>query len=129
MIFIGIALMVMVMSVQCFTLTYRINGINRTLLETPISLFETSIPVIQDEGEFEAYFNKSELKKQLTYYYDTSLTKYVTDYQISYLFSKSGTAIYCLASKCDAIEIRIRAKIIYFTNYSKSMRFEIRRVN
>lgn len=129
MIFIGIALMVMVMSVQCFTLTYRINGINRTLLETPVSLFETSIPVIQDEGEFEAYFNKSELKKQLTYYYDTSLTKYVTDYQISYLFSKAGSPIYCLASKCDAIEIKIKAKIIYFTNYTKSMRFEIRRVN
>lgn len=129
MIFIGIALMVMVMSVQCFTLTYRINGINRTLLETPISLFETSIPVIQDEGEFKAYFDKSELKKQLTYYYDISLTKYVTDYQISYLYSKAGTHIYCLASKCDAIEIKIKAKIIYFTNYTKSMRFEIRRVN
>ena len=127
MICIGIALMVMVMSVQCFTVTYRLNGINRTLLQTPISLFEVAIPLVQDDGEFIAYFNKTELKNNLTYYYNTNLSKYVTNYRITYYFSKTGTTSYCATSKCDAVEVRISTPIIFQTRYQKSMRFEIRR--
>ncbi len=125
MIIIAIALLVMVMSVQCFSVTYRINGINRTLLETPISLFEVAIPLIQDD-EFIAYFDKDELTKNLTYYYDNKLPKYSSDYTINYYFSKTGETSYCLGKMCNAIEIRIRAKIIFLTNYDKSMRFEVR---
>lgn len=129
MINIGIALMIMVMSVQCFTVTYRINGINRTLIETPTSLFEVSIPIIQDDGEYAAYYDKDKLKTSLTHYYDDKLKEYSSNYHIFYYYTNVGSTSICLLGKCDAIEITIRAKIIFLSEYSKTMRFEIRRAH
>lgn len=129
MILIGIALMIMILSVQCFTVTYRINGINRTLLETPTSLFEVSIPIVQDNGEFVPYFDKEKLIKKLTYYYDSKLPEYTSDYQVSYYYTNVGSSSLCLLPRCDAIEITIRAKIIFLSEYNKTMRFEIRRAS
>ena len=129
MINIGIALMVMVMSVQCFSISYRLNGINRAFLETPISLFQVAIPIITNNDEYIAYFDKDELIENLTYYYDTNIRKYSNDYSLYYYFSNVGESSVCLSKICDAIEIKLTARIIFSTTYSKTLRFEIRRAN
>lgn len=128
MIFVGIGLLVMVLSVQCFSITYRLTGINRTLLETPISLFEVAVPLLNESGEYEAYFDSSKLESNLTYYFDSKIPKYTSDYHVYYYYSKVGTSSFCVTGKCNAIEVTLKAKIIFNTNYMKTMRFEIRRM-
>ena len=125
MINIGLAIMVMVMSFQCFTITYRLNGINRTLYDIPLSIFEVSIPLVHEE-EIVIYFDKDYLTNQLTYYFDNKLPFYTDDYQVTYYFTNTGDEAMCLIETCTAIEITLDAEIVFFTRYHKTARYEIR---
>ena len=126
MINIGIALLVMVMSFQCFTITYRLNGINRTLLEIPLSIFEIAGPLVQENNDIVVYFDKDFLVSELTYYFDNKLPFYSSDYQLNYYFSTTGESSMCLEKYCTAIEINLDAEIIFLTRYKKTVRYEIR---
>lgn len=129
MINIGIALMVMVMSFQCFTITYRLNGINRTLYDIPLSIFEVSIPLAQDADEIVIYFDKDYLINQLTYYFDNKLPFYTDDYSLTYYFTNTYDEAMCLSETCTAIEITLEAEILFLTRYHKTARYEIREGN
>lgn len=123
---IGIALLVMIMSFHCFTITYRLNGINRTLLEIPLSLFEVAIPLVNINEEEGLYFDKDYLVDELTYYFDSKLPYFTDNYTINYYFSKTGEDSYCLDDQCTAIEINLVAEIVFFTEYNQTARYEIR---
>lgn len=123
---IGIALIVMIMAINCFTLTYRLNGINRTLLDTPISLFEVAVPTVQEQDEIVMYFDRDQLVENLTYYYDSKLVDFVDDYTINYYFSNVGSDAVCTTDYCDAVEVNISANVVFSVRYNKTMRFEIR---
>ena len=58
-----ISLTIAVMSLHFFTVTYRLNGINRSLYNIPISIFESSIPLLQDTESFEPYYDKDKLEE------------------------------------------------------------------
>ena len=90
MINIGIALLVVILSFQCFTITYRLNGINRTLLEIPLSIFEVAIPLVREDDETTLYYDKDYLINELTYYFDNKLPFYTDDYDVKYYFSNTG---------------------------------------
>ena len=126
MINIYLSVFVMVLSFNCFTFTYRYNGINRTFMEMPRSLLETSIPLVDDDEEFIVHFYKEELIDKLTYYFDTHLDKYTDDYQVNYYFSNTGDESLCLTHFCTAVEINLKAKVLFFSEYDKTMRYEIR---
>ena len=126
MINIGLALLVVVLSFQCFTITYRLNGINRTLLEIPLSIFEVAIPLVQEDETVTLYFDKDYLINELTYYFDNKLPFYTDNYQTNYYFSNTGDSSMCLDNTCSAIEITLIADIIFFTQYHKTARYEIR---
>ena len=121
-----IALVVMILSFQCFTITYRLNGINRILFEIPLSIFEVSIPLVQEEDDITIYFAKEELIKELNYYFDTKLPLYTDQYQIDYYFTKTGDSSMCLDNHCTAIEISLSANIVFFSQYQNMARYEIR---
>ncbi len=121
-----LSVFIMVLSFNCFTFTYRYNGINRTMMELPRSLLETSIPLVGEEEKVNIHFAKEELIKNLTYYFDNQLVKYTTDYTLDYYFSNTGDESMCLDDYCTAIEITLKAKVIFFSEYSKTMRYEIR---
>lgn len=123
---VGIALIVMVMAINCFTLTFRLNGINRTLLDTPISLFEVAVPTVQETDEIVMYFDRDKLIDSLTYYYDSKLVEYVDEYTINYYFSNVGEEAICTTDYCDAVEVNISANVVFNVYYNKTMRFEIR---
>ena len=126
MINIYLSVFVMVLSFNCFTFTYRYNGINRTFMEMPRSLLETSIPLVDDDEELIVHFYKEELIDKLTYYFDTHLDKYTDDYQVNYYFSNTGDESLCLTHFCTAVEINLKAKVLFFSEYDKTMRYEIR---
>ena len=55
-----------ILSLQFFTFTYRINGINRIVYNIPISIFEAAIPLVQDSNAPKMYFDKQYLSSELT---------------------------------------------------------------
>lgn len=126
MINIYLSIFVMVISFNCFTFTYRYNGINRTLKELPRSLLETSIPLIEEDDDLYIHFAKEELTNKLTYYFDSHLDKYTDDYTLNYYFTYTDEEAMCLDEYCTAVEINLKAKVLFFSNYDKTMRYEIR---
>ena len=126
---IGIAIIVMVMAVNCFTITYKLNGINRTLLDTPISLLEVAVPTVQESEEIAMYFDRDKLINNLTYYYDSKLVDFSNSYTLNYYFTNMGSDAVCTTDYCDAVEVTITADVVFTVKYSKTMRFEIRSMN
>lgn len=120
------SLTISILSLHFFTITYRTNGINRALFNLPISIFETSIPLINGEGEFEPYFAKNILEDKLTYYFDTNLLKYTDRYTVSYYYFNQEDYSICRDEKCQAIEINLKADIVLNYKYNKTATFYIR---
>ena len=120
------SLTIAVLSLQFFTVTYRLNGVNRTLYNIPISIFETSIPLISDNDEFVAYYHREVLNDQLTYYFETSLKKYVNHYTLDFYYFNQEDFSICLGEYCDAIEITLKADVLLNIKYQKAARFYIR---
>ncbi len=122
---IGIALMVMIMAFDCFSITFRLNGINRTLMEIPLSIFELAVPLVREEDEIEMKFDKEYLIDELDNYFNHKLPFYTANYQVNYYFTKTGSESLCLDDSCTAIEITLDADIVFFTKYHKTTRYEI----
>ena len=126
MINIYLGLFVMVTAINCFTFTYRYNGINRTFMEMPISLIEMSIPLYSEDDDFIMRFNREELISNLTYYFDNTITKYTNNYHLDYYFTYTDNEEMCLDDNCTAIEITLNADVFLLAQYNKTMRYEIR---
>ena len=114
-----------ILSLQFFTFTYRINGINRVMYNLPISLFEASIPLAQENIEPIMYFDKQYLEQELTSYIDKSIYKYTDSYSLNFYYYVQDDHSICRGQYCDAVEITLSAKITLFDSYTKSARFYI----
>ena len=91
-----ISLAIAVMSLHFFTVTYRLNGINRSLYNIPISIFESSIPLLQDTESFEPYYDKDKLEEKLTYYLDNSISRYCHSYSVEFYYYYQEDVDYAL---------------------------------
>ena len=120
-----ISLVIAVMSLHLFTVTYRLNGINRSLYNIPISIFESSIPLLDYNEEIGLYYNKETLKQKLTYYFNISISGLCHSYEMDLYFYNQGDDSVCLSKYCNAVEITINAKVIFFTEYHRTARFYI----
>lgn len=114
-----------VLSLNFFTISYRLTGINRLMYNIPISIFETSIPLVQDTTNYSFYYDKEVLETKLTSYFDKSIYRYTDEYSIDYYYYNQSDYSICKTSTCDAIEITLEAKINLLTTYSKTARFYI----
>lgn len=120
------SLMISVLSLHFFTVTYRTNGVNRTLYNIPISIFESSIPLLYEGDVFEPYFDKESLEAKLTYYFDSNLKKYVSKYYLEYYYFNQDDYSICRGNRCQAVEISLKADIVLNVKYNKSATFYIR---
>lgn len=114
-----------VLSLNFFTISYRLTGINRLMYNIPISIFETSIPLVQDTTNYSFYYDKEVLETKLTSYFDKSIYRYTDEYSIDYYYYNQSDYSICKTSTCDAIEITLEAKINLLTTYNKTARFYI----
>lgn len=124
-----IAFLVVVMallSFQFFTVTTKINVLNRVVVNTPISLFEASIPLVSDEEEISLYFDKPLLEANLSDYYQHNLHRYVKRYTLSYYYYNQEDQSYCVDDLCNAVEVSITANVVFSFSYSRIMFYEIR---
>lgn len=116
-----------VLSLNFFTITYRVNGLNRLIHNVPISLFETSIPIIEESDELTLYYDKELLENKLTSYFDKSIYKYTDEYRVTFYYYNQEDESICKGDKCDAIEITLKAKIDLFSEFKKTARFYIQK--
>ena len=116
-----------VLSLHFFTVTYRLNGVNRTLYYIPISIFESSIPLAQESESLIIYYDKNILENKLTYYFDNNLSKYVSRYTLDFYYYNQSNDSICKTDYCDAIEITLKADILLTVSYQKSARFYIQK--
>ena len=114
-----------ILSLQFFTFTYRINGINRMMFNMPISIFEASIPLVQDTSEPILYFDREYLLNELTSYVDKSIYKYTDRYSLDLYYYDQDDYSICRGDYCNAVEVTLNARITLFDDYSKTMRFYI----
>ena len=114
-----------ILSLQFFSFTYRINGINRAVYNIPISIFEASIPLVQDTSDPKIYFDKQYLDDYLTSYFDKVIYRYTDRYSLNYYYYVQDDYSICRSDYCDAVEVTLNARITLFSDYSKTMRFYI----
>ena len=114
-----------ILLLQFFSFTYRINGINRAVYNIPISIFEASIPLVQDTSDPKIYFDKQYLDDYLTSYFDKVIYRYTDRYSLNYYYYVQDDYSICRTDYCDAVEVTLNARITLFSDYSKTMRFYI----
>ncbi len=118
-----------VLSFQFFTVTFQLTGINRTLYNVPISIFESSIPLAQEIDVPIMYYSKEMLEDKLTSYFDKSLERYTTSYSVDFYYYNQEDESVCRSDYCDAVEITLNAKVMVAMTYQKSARFYIQKNN
>ena len=120
------SLLIGVLSLHFFTVTYRLNGVHRTLFNVPISIFEASIPLTDESENPSLYFSKEVLEEKLNTYFASQLRKYVSSYSLSFYYYNQEDYSICRDDRCTSLEINLKAKIVLDFEYDKSANFYIR---
>lgn len=117
------------LSFQLFTITLRLNTINRLIIATPISLFESSVPLVNEDDEIRLYFDKTLLESKLNSYYQENVSPYVHNFTLSFYYYNQEDNSYCVDEYCDAVEVKFTAQVIFTFSYSRTMFYEIKDMN
>lgn len=121
MIIMFIALIIGIFSLQYFVLNFRIQGINRAVISTPVELFFQDV-YSSDGG---AKFTVDEIEIHLNEYYQKALSKYVDEYDISYYFYNKSDYSMCLDEYCDGVEISVDCDLYLTYKYHRVMYYEL----
>jgi len=105
-----------------FTITYRLDGINRTIVSAPMEIFEYSIPVaVFDTTEY-LVFDVNKVKRKYVEYLDTVIYQYVNDYDVSFSFYTIHSDL--VSEKYEGVDITFSTKVT-LVNYERTMYYEI----
>lgn len=122
-----LVVVVALISFSFFTVTTRINAINRVVITTPFEIFETSIPLLNEDNNIDLYFDKDALEEKLADYYFTNLEKYTSEITIDFYYYNQEDKSYCLDDKCNAVEVCVESEIVFDFQYSRTMYYEIKK--
>lgn len=112
----------LIFSLQFFTLNFTIQGLNRAVIYTPIELFYPEIM----ERQNKAVFDVESFQYTMMEYYDRALSKYVEDYEVSFYFYNPSDESMCLLKFCNAVEITVDADLILNYKYHRVMMYEVK---
>lgn len=126
-----ISLMLAIFSFQAFTITYKLGGINKTIINTPKAIFEKSIPLVNDieEKDFVPYFNKELLESNFKEYVAKNLDRYSDNYNLIFYYYDTFNGLLCRGEKCDGVRITFNTKIVGMFDYKRTIFYEIRKNN
>ena len=125
MVAIFISFLVVVLSFNFFMMSYQINGINRLVLSAPLSLFETAINLFEIDENIGPVFDKKILVDNLTSYFDYHITRYTSDYSLTYYYYNPIDHSIELSDNAKAVEIKVSAELVLSSHYEKTMYYEI----
>ena len=121
-----ISFLVVTLSFNFFMMSYQVNGLNRLVMNAPISLFETAIELMDINEDNGPVFNKETLENNLTSYFDFSLPHYTDEYEVNFYYYNPSDHSVCLNEKAKAVEVSVSASFIFAFQYQKTMFYEIR---
>ena len=121
MIIMFIAVIFGLFSLQYFSLNFKIQGLNRAVISTPIELLFQDIHSVENGSKFTV----EDIKNHLDDYYSKSLTKYVKDYEVTYYFYSTEDYSMCLDDYCDGVEISVDAFVSLTYTYHRVMYYEL----
>ena len=126
MVLMFIALFIAVISFNFFMMSYQINGVNNLVLAMPISLYETSMNMLNIKDTVGPSFDKQVLEERIRTYFAYSMDKYTSDYSINFNYYNPFDHSVCLSNSCHAVEVKVDATLILYYHYSKTMYYQIR---
>ena len=106
-----------------FTLSIRLTSLNRIINNTPVQLFENSIPLI--DGENNLYFDKTVLYNNLLNYYNSALKRHTKTVNVNLYFYNQEDQSICVSNECDAVEVNVYGKCVLTFQYSRTIFYEI----
>ena len=121
-----ISFLVVTLSFNFFMMSYQVNGLNRLVMNAPISLFETAIELMDINEDNGPVFNKETLENNLTSYFDFSLPHYTDEYEVNFYYYNPSDHSVCIDEKAKAVEVSVSASFIFAYQYQKTMFYEIR---
>ena len=121
MIIIFISALIGIFSLQLFVINFKIQGLNRAVICTPIEIFYRDVYA----NDLEANFTVEQIEEHLREYYDVALKKYVDDYEVNFYFYNKEDYSMCLDSYCDGVEISVDAELNLSYKYHRVMYYEL----
>lgn len=102
------------------------SSINRCFQNMYKGLFEACVETIGPDGEEHSpYFNKALLKMYITEYFDTTISKYSSDYKASLYFTNGNTNDVCTSEECTGVKVNLDAPINSIFHFEKTRSFYI----
>ena len=109
-----------------FTVSFRLQTINRVVIYTPVEIFENSISLLDVEDEDDMYFNRVKLYDGLKTYYDANLKKVFKNYNFAlYYFSGDNKAL-CVSDRCKGVSVTVYGNYIFNFNYVRTIKYQIK---
>ena len=109
-----------------FSYTYQINGLNRMIVNVPVLILETAIPLATDRKETELYFDQEMAIYEYERYLEKEAKRYVEKYEVEYYFYNTKDGGYCDVNNCQGVEICFSAELMLKINYERTMKYEIK---
>lgn len=120
-----IGLAFLITSFSVYGLTYQINGINRIVVSTPISIFESSILHNVEDEEPEILFTQKLVREKLEKYYTFELSKFTQNFHYEIYFYNQENESMCVMNECGAVEVSFHATLLFNYKYERTLNYEV----
>ena len=100
----------------------KYSTINRTFMLLQRSVFEYAVITI-DENNY-PYYDEQLVKEGIDNYFENNIKPIVNKYTTGIIFLNDDNSL-CVNSKCQRVQVSLKANINYLFNFEKSMTFTI----
>ena len=108
-----------------FTISLKLQTINRAVIYMPLEIFETAIPIANIDESEGLHFNKSRLTNNLDEYFERKLKNVMRDYSYSLYYYNQEDQSICTTTNCNAVEVTVTGHYAFNFAYSRSVSYEI----
>ena len=115
----------LILSFSSYALAFQINGINRAIVSTPVTIFESSIYHNVDEEEPRVLMSKKIVTEKLEKYYQKEISKFTDDFTYEIYFYNKENDSMCVEDNCNAVEITFDASLMYNYQYHRIIHYEV----
>ena len=119
----------LILSFSSYVIAFQINGINRVIVSTPVTIFEASIYHNVVIGEPNALMSKKMVTEKLDKFYKCELSKFTDKYEYEIYFYNKEDESMCVEDSCNAVEISFSASLIYNYQYHRTIHYEVFKTN
>ena len=115
----------LILSFSSYALAYQINGINRVVISTPATIFETSIYHNVNEEHPRVLMSKKLVSQKLENFYQCEIPRFTEDFTYELYFYNKEDESMCVEDNCNAVEIVFDATLVYNYQYHRVIHYEV----